>query len=124
MTEKTKKIIYWVLTGLVAFVFLGSAMGKLTGAKEGVEMALNFGFDKQMYFMIGVVELVSVVLFVLPRTGILGSLLLVAFLGGAIATHLQHGESIVAPCIIEAFVLLVSFYRFPELISRLLKSNQ
>ena len=99
-------------------------MGKLTGAKEGVEMASNFGFDKQMYFMIGVVELVSVVLFVLPRTGILGSFLLVAFLGGAIATHLQHGESIVAPCIIEAFVLLVSFYRFPELISGLLKSKQ
>ncbi len=120
MTEKTKKIIYWGLTGLVAFVFLGSAMGKLTAAKEAIDMAENFGLDKQSYFILGIVELISVILFIIPRTGVIGTLLLAAFLGGAIATHAEHGESIVAPCIIQAMLFGVSFFRFPQLRAGLL----
>ena len=119
-SEKTKKIIYWVLTGLVSFVFLGSASGKLTGNEEAVKMAANFGIDAHTYTMIGIVELVSLLLFIFPRTGVIGTILLSAYMGGAIATHVQHGVPILAPCIILTFVLLVSFYRFPELVNRLL----
>ncbi len=119
-SEKTKKIIYWILTGLVSFVFLGSASGKLTGNEEAFKMAAEFGIDAKTYTMIGVVELVSLLLFILPRTGVIGTLLLSAYMGGAIATHVQHGVPIIAPCVILTFVLLVSFYRFPELVNRLL----
>jgi hypothetical protein len=38
MSEKTKKIIYWVLTGLVAFIFLGSAIGKFTADEKALEL--------------------------------------------------------------------------------------
>lgn len=57
----------------------------------------------------------------LPRlsTPILGTLLLAAYMGGAIATHLEHGQSIIAPCVIQAFVWIVAVYRFPELRTRL-----
>jgi hypothetical protein len=44
-------------------------------------------------------------------------------MGGAIATHLEHGVSIVAPCIIQSLMLIVAFYRFPELRTKLLNSN-
>jgi hypothetical protein len=118
-SEKTKKIIYWVLTGLVSFVFLGSASGKLTGNEEAFKMAAEFGIDAKTYTMIGVLELISLILFILPRSGVVGTLLLSAYMGGAIATHLQHELSIVAPCVILTFVLLVSFYRFPELINKI-----
>jgi hypothetical protein len=40
-------------------------------------------------------------------------------MGGAIATHLEHGQSIMAPCIIQAFLWAVTFFRFPELTNRL-----
>jgi len=61
-----------------------------------------------------------ILLFIFPRTGILGTLLLVAYMGGAIATHLEHGQSIVVPCVIQTIVILISFYRFPELVNRML----
>lgn len=122
-SEKTKKIIYWVLTGLVSFVFLGSAIGKFTANKEALKMAANFGLDARTYTLIGVVELVCLILFIIPRTGIVGTLLLAAYMGGAIATHLEHGESIMAPCIIQTFLFLVAFYRFPELRIKLLNSK-
>lgn len=123
MSEKTKKILYWVLTGLVAFVFVGSAVGKFTANPDALKMAENFGLNASNYNILGVVELISVVLFIIPRTGVLGTLLLAAYMGGAIATHLEHGDSIVVQCVIQAFVWIVAVYRFPELKSRILSSN-
>jgi hypothetical protein len=119
MSEKTKKIIYWVLTGLVAFIFLGSAMGKFTEDEKALEMAASMGLDANTYKLLAFVEILSLVLFILPRTGVIGTLLLCAYMGGAIATHLEHGQSIIAPCIIQAFLWAVALFRFPELTNRL-----
>ncbi len=123
MSEKNQKIIAWVLTGLVAFIFVGSAISKFTANEEGLKMAEKFGLTASTFTTLGVVELIAVVLFIIPRTGVLGTLLLAAYMGGAIATHLEHGDSIIAPCVIQAFVWIVAVYRFPELKSRILSAN-
>ncbi len=120
MSDKTQKIIYWILTGLVAFVFIGSAVGKFTANAEALENAKFWGLSASNFTLIALIELLSVILFVIPRTGILGTLLLAAYMGGAIATHLEHGISIIAPCIVQAFVWIVAVYRFPELRERIL----
>jgi hypothetical protein len=119
-TMNTKKITYWVLTGLVSFVFIGSSIGKLTANPEAVKMGAEFGINSSAYFTLGLIELLSVLLFIIPRTGIVGTLLLAAYMGGAIATHLEHGESVIAPCVIQAVLWLVAVYRFPELRTRIL----
>ena len=123
MNPKTKQIIAWVLAGIVGALFLFSASGKLMGSEEGVTQAASLGLDVSTMKMIGVVELISIILFIIPRTGVLGTLLLAAYMGGAIATHLEHGQSIVAPCVIQAFVWIVAVFRFPELRSRLMGST-
>jgi hypothetical protein len=124
MSEKTRKIIYWSLTGLIAFVFVGSAMGKLTADAKALEMAASMGLDANTYKMLGFIEIISVLLFIFPRTGILGTILLVAYMGGAIATHLENGQSIIAPCVIQTILILVSIYRFPELVQRILNKGK
>lgn len=123
MTQKTKNIIYWALTGLVAFVFLGSASGKLTGNEEALKMASSFGLDAKTFAMLGVLELISLVLFITPRTGVIGTVLLAAYMGGAIATHLTHGLPLMAPAMVLIFVLLAALYRFDELRNRILKTS-
>ena len=60
MSEKTKKIIYWVLTGLVAFIFLGSAMGKFTADEKALEMAASMGLDANTYKLLGCIEIAQV----------------------------------------------------------------
>jgi DoxX-like family len=120
MSPKTRNIINWVLAGLVGFIFLGSAYGKFTGGEEGAKMAETFGLTGDIMKNIGAVELLAIILFLIPRTGILGTLLLVAYMGGAIATHLEHGQSIAAPAGIAAFVWIVAVVRFPELTQRIL----
>lgn len=123
MSSKTKNIFGWVLAGLVAALFLFSASGKLMANEEALKMASNFGLDASSFKMLGVVEVIAALLFLYPRTGVLGTLLLASYMGGAIATHLEHGESIVAPCVIQAFLWIVAVFRFPELKSRIMSNN-
>jgi hypothetical protein len=117
---KTKNIIHWVLAGLVGIIFLGSASGKLMGSADALKMASGLGVSTTTYKILGIVELLSVILFIYPRTGILGTLLLAAYMGGAIATHLEHNISIIPPAVVAAFVWIVAVVRFPELRQRLL----
>ena len=101
MSPKVKNILLWVLTGLVGALFLFSAFGKLSGNADAIKMAEGFGISASAFMTIGIVELISVVLFVIPRTGVLGTLLLAAYMGGAIATHVQHQQDITAPVVIQ-----------------------
>lgn len=123
MTTKTKNVINWVLSGLVAFIFIGSAISKLSANAEALAAAAKFGLNPSMYSILGIIELIAVALFLYPRTGILGTLLLVAYMGGAISTHLEFAQPLMAPIAISAFVWLVSVVRFPELRNRMFGSK-
>lgn len=123
MTTKTKNVINWVLSGLVAFIFIGSAISKLSANAEALGAAAKFGLNPSMYSILGIIELIAVALFLYPRTGILGTLLLVAYMGGAISTHLEFAQPIMAPIAISAFVWIVSVVRFPELRNRMFGSK-
>jgi len=119
MKTKTNNIIHWVLTGLVGIVFLGSGASKLIGSEDSLKMAQGFGLSASNFTMLGIIEILSVLLFIYPRTGVLGTLLLAAYMGGAVATHLEHGQSVLAPVIISAFVWIVAVLRFSELRNRI-----
>jgi len=123
MTTKTKNIINWGLTILVGFIFVGSSISKLIGGEEALQMAQSIGLNADTFKIVALLELSSVILFIIPRTGILGTLLLAAYMGGAIATHLTHNQSVIAPVIIESIIWIVAIIRFPELKTRLFNSN-
>jgi hypothetical protein len=120
MTTKTKNIINWSLTGVVGFIFVGSAMSKFFGADETLQMVKSLGMSAETFKILGLIELLSVILLIIPRTGIVGTLLLAAYMGGAIATHLTHGLSLFVPVFIEVLIWVAAFFRFPELKKRLL----
>ncbi len=117
----TKKLITWGLTGLVGILFLGSGAAKLMmveGSKEAAD-TLKMGIELSTLKSIAVIEIICAVLFLIPRTGVLGFGLLTAYMGGAIATHLTHGLPVLAPCVILGFVWITTLVRFPEVGQRL-----
>lgn len=118
MSSKTKTIIDWVLAGIVGLLFIASAAGKLAGSQQTTEMAQHLGISAANFKILGLVELLSAILFIVPRTGVLGTLLLAAYMGGAIATHLQHGLPLIPVLVIEALVWIAAIVRFPELRQR------
>ena len=119
MATKTRKIIGWVLSGLIGLMLSASAFDKIVGSGHALQMGASFGLSAGIYSLLGIIEILSVALFLYSRTGILGTLLLSSYLGGAIATHLQHQQGIVFPMAIEVFVWAAAVIRFPELTQRI-----
>jgi hypothetical protein len=123
MTIKTKNIIGWTLSGLVGLMLTASAIDKIIGSKHALDMASSFGIPANQYTILGIIEVGSVILFLYPQTAILGLLLLSSYLGGAIATHLQHGQSIIFPAAFEVILWIAAVIRFPELTQRILNKT-
>ncbi len=120
MTKKTRNIVGWVLAGLLGIAFLGSGFMKLSGNPEALKGAASFGVSAGNVMILGIVEVLPILLFLYPRTGVVGFGLLSAYMGGAIATHLQHSLPITAPIVLECLVWITAAVRFPELTSRLM----
>lgn len=119
MPKKISKISGWVLTIILGLLFAFSAYLKLSQNEIAVTQAASMGFDANVYRMIGVIELVALVLFLIPRTGILGSLLLIAYMGGAIATHLQHHQPIIMAVAVQVLVWIAFVLRYPTVVQQL-----
>jgi uncharacterized membrane protein YphA (DoxX/SURF4 family) len=121
MISKAIKYTGWILTIILALLFSMSAYMKLTQNEMALAQASSIGIDATTYQFIGIIEIVSLLLFIIPRTGILGTLLLVAYMGGAIVTHLQHQQPIVMAVAVQTLVWITAFVRFSELKQRILK---
>ena len=119
MNGKTKTIIQWVLTGLVAFILIGSAMAKLTNGDQAAEIAKGVG-GTQNLITLGVLEIIIALIWIYPRTGVLGTLLAASYIGGAIAVHFVNNQPVLIPVMIQVFIWLSAAFRFPELTKRFL----
>jgi DoxX-like family len=75
----------------VLFLLFDGAI-KLIGIPPVVEAFNQLGYPVSLAPGIGILELACVVIYVIPRTAVLGAILLTGFLGGAIATHVRVGD--------------------------------
>lgn len=109
---KTSKIIAWVISGLLTALYLFSASGKLfLHPEQMVQMHLG---DWRIIIAIG--EITSALLFLFPKTNKIGTLLLSAYMGGAIIIHMTSGMSIVMPSVVLILVWITGVLRNPELL--------
>ena len=112
---KARKITGWVLTALLGLLFLASAVSKFARPEAVVKQMTENGLKDQI-LLIGAGEAISAILFLIPVTHPLGVLLLSGYMGGAIATHMQHGEPYFAQSIILALIWVAGFLRRPWLL--------
>ncbi|HEY6915229.1 MAG TPA: DoxX family protein [Paludibacter sp.] len=110
--SKTNKIIAWVISGLLTALFLFSASGKLFLHPEQMEQ-IHLG---NWRVIIAIGEITSALLFLIPRTNKLGTILLSSYMGGAIIIHMTGGTSILMPVVILILVWLTGIIRNPELL--------
>lgn len=122
--SRTKSIIGWVLTLLLAALLLGpSAMGKFTDWEGKAQMLEKMGFTSELLFQIGILEVVVTLVYLIPRTAFLGAILLTGYLGGAIVTHLRLGDPVVMPVIIAVMIWIALALRRPHLFALALGHN-
>jgi hypothetical protein len=110
-----KKWMLWTGRAVSALPVLGlgmSATMKLSHAPQFVDMFVNhFGFKESALTGIGILELLCVVLYLIPRTAVLGAILIAAYLGGATVTHVRVGEPFLVPVVLGMLAWLGLYLR-------------
>lgn len=103
-----------IISGLPALFLLVDGAMKLVKPAPVVEATVNLGYPESVIIPIGVVLLICTILYLIPKTSVLGAILLTGYLGGAVATHVRTGESlfsIVFPVIFGVLLWLGLYLR-------------
>lgn len=108
------QIAGWALSLLVALFLIGlSAVGKFTDFEGKAEMFDHLGWSIERMRTIGVVEVVVTLVFLAPRVGFIGAILVTGYLGGAVATHVRVGDPWFFPIIIGVVAWVAIGLRVP-----------
>lgn len=118
-SDKRMRIAGSVLSGL-AILFMGmDGVAKLFMPPEVVEGTVSLGFPASTIVGIGVAALIPTILYAVPRTALLGAVLLTGYLGGAVATHVRvlnpWASHILFPGYVAAFIWGGLLLREPRL---------
>lgn len=87
---RPQKTAGWILFGLIAVFLLFDAGIHLFPPAEVVKLSADMHVSRVMLTQIGVIMTVCLVLYAVPRTAVLGAVLLTGYLGGAIASQLMQ----------------------------------
>ena len=95
----TPKLMLWagrILTGLVVAFMTFDTVIKLIDLQVVRDSLDQLGYPAALGPTIGAIELICLLLYIFPRTAVLGAVLLTAVMGGAIASHLRVGDPLVS----------------------------
>jgi hypothetical protein len=87
--SKSRRWTSYIMSGLVILFMLMDSIMKFVQPKEVIDGTLALGFGEQHIMTIGILGLTSTLLYAIPRTSIIGAILLTAYFGGAVATHFR-----------------------------------
>jgi len=83
-----------IVSALPALFLLVDGGMKLVKPAPVVEATVQLGYPESVIFGLGIVLLACTVVYLVPRTSILGAILLTGYLGGAVATHVRVGDGL------------------------------
>jgi len=81
-----------IVGGLPALLLLVDGAFKVVKPEPVVEATVKLGYAESVIVPLGIVLLVSTLLYLIPRTAVVGAILLTGYLGGAVASNLRAGE--------------------------------
>lgn len=117
-SAKAGRVAIWVLSVLLAFVFLLAGVPKLLGAQGHVQHFARWGYPDWFRLLVGAVEVVSAVLVLIPRLAFLGAAGIAVIMAGATYTHVLRApeEASRAPFTLSLLALaaLVGYARRPK----------
>lgn len=108
--------------GVLFLVFSGGI--KVLQLAPAIESTVQLGYPEHLVFGIGLLELACIAVYALPRTARIGAILMTAYLGGAIATHVRAESGlfpIVFPILIAALLWGGLLLRDPQVWALLTK---
>lgn len=114
--KKAVLIVSWVLSALPAGLAIFSGIGKFNPPPERLQMMTeHLGLQPSLLIPLAVMEIAIAVLYLVPRTAVLGAVLFTGFWGGAILAHLRVGDAFVMHIVLGLLVWGGLYLREPRL---------
>ncbi|MDO8325019.1 MAG: DoxX family protein [Phenylobacterium sp.] len=111
-TTDTPKAMLWtgrVLSGLfVAFMLMDLTM-KLLDLPVVAETSRQLGLPTDQARLLGTIQLICVALYLYPRTSMLGAVLVTAYMGGAVETHLRVGSPLFSHILFGVYLAVMAW---------------
>ena len=112
------KIMLWtgrVISTLLVSLLLFSGAMKLTKSADVLAEFDRLGYSDSVILGIGILEIACALVYAVPRTSVLGAILLTGYLGGATASHVRIGDQFFGPVLLGVLVWLGLYLRDPRL---------
>lgn len=103
-----------ILTALPAVMLIASAAAKLAQAAPVSEEFPRLGWPEGLILSLGVLEILCVIVYLIPRSAVLGAILLTGYLGGAVAAHVRIGDPFIVPVVLGVLLWGGLFFRDPR----------
>ncbi|HEX5082443.1 MAG TPA: DoxX family protein [Blastocatellia bacterium] len=81
-----------IISALVALFLLFDGAMKLVKPSFVVEGTIKYGYSESVIIPLGIILTACTIIYMIPRTAVLGAILLTGYLGGAVNTHVHAGE--------------------------------
>jgi hypothetical protein len=94
----------YALSGLAALFLAFDTVTKILAVEQVVQATTQLGYPGSVVVTIGVVELICLTLYLVPETSVAGAILLVGYLGGAVATHVRVGNPLASHVLFPMYV--------------------
>src|SRR5690606_2444903 len=124
---KRNKIIYWIVTGFLAFAMLAGGVQQLLQIGGYVEILTQLGYPLYFMSILGAWKILGVIVLLIPRFPLVKEWAYAGFffaMSGAAISHIAAGQAFVdaIPSLILLMVTVLSWYFRPE--SRKIVVNQ
>jgi len=93
-----------IISALPVLLFVTTGIFGLLKPAAAMQGAAHYGFPDGVLLRVTIVEIGCAILYVIPRTAVLGAILLTGYLGGAVVTHVRVGEPFFIPVIVGIMV--------------------
>jgi hypothetical protein len=98
-----------IISGIVVLFMLFDGIGKLAKPKQVVEGTLELGFQEHHLAVLGVLSLICTLLYAVPRTRLLGAVLLTGYLGGAVAAQLRVDNPLWSHTLFPVYIAILAW---------------
>lgn len=115
MSDDKKLWVSRILTGMVTVALVVTAAMKIGGAPKMVDGLTRSGIPQGAVLPIALLELACLVVYLVPRTAILGAVLLTGYFGGAMVVHIITKDSVIPLIMFGIWVWGGIYFRFPAL---------
>ncbi len=98
-----------IMVGLIVLFLVADSVGKLLKPQVVIEGTVALGWPESVIVPLGIVLLISTLLYAYPRTSYLGAILLTGYLGDAVATHVRIGDPLFTHILFPVYLGMIAW---------------